>query len=103
MFVDQLTSWKTDVPLIATLLAAARPREALSRMAGSWSLALLAAFFYKPIHPLHHPYLNIPIALVSSITWAFAVSWLLSLHRLHRPVLVLAIVLLVYEIMPVRP
>ena len=103
VFVDQLTSWKTDVPLIATLLAAARPREALSRMAGSWSLALLAALFYKPIHPLHHPYLNIPIALVSSITWAFAVSWLLSLHRLHRPVLVLAIALLVYEIMPRTP
>jgi hypothetical protein len=103
VFVDQLTSWKTDVPLIATLLAAARPREALSRMAASWSLALLAALLYKPIHPVHHSYLIIPIALVSSITWAFAVSWLLSLHRLGRPVLVLAIALLVYEIMPARP
>ena len=102
-FADQFESWRTDVPLVATLLLAARPRNGLSGMARTWSLAWLGVLFYQPIHPVHHFYLLLPIFLVSSITWAFAVSWLLSLQRLARPLLVLAIALLVYEIMPVRP
>jgi len=102
-FADQFRSWRTDVPLIVTLLLADWPRTRLSGIARSWSLAWLGVLFYQPLHPVHHFYALLPIFLVSSITWAFAVSWLLSLQRLAPPLLVLAIALLTYEIMPVHP
>jgi hypothetical protein len=103
IFVEQLEEWKTYIPLVATLLWAARLRDRSSGMAQSWSLAWLGVLVYRPLHPVQHRYLLIPICLVSAITWAFAVSWLLSFPRLARPVLVLAILLMVYEIMPARP
>ena len=102
-FADQFRSWRTDVPLVATLLLAARPRDASSGLARTWSLAWLGVLFYQPLHPVHHFYLLLPIFLVSSVTWAFAALWLLTFQRLARPLLVLAIALLVYEIMPVCP
>ena len=85
------------------LAAGGRPTSRLSQIARTWSWAWLGVLFYLPIHPVHHLYLRLPVSLVSSITWALAVAWLLSLQRIARPVLVLAIALLVYEILPSRP
>ena len=102
-FADQFKSWRIDIPLIVTLLLAAGPRTSLSRIARTWSWVWLGVLFYFPIHPAHHLYLRLPILLVSSITWALAVSWLLSSRRIARPLLVFAIMLLIYEIMPSLP
>lgn len=102
-FAEQFELWRIDVPLIATLLLAVHPPSRLTGIAKTWSAAWLGALLYQPIHPVHHFYLFLPIVLVSSIAWAFVVSWLLSLRRLARPVLVLAILLLAYEIMPESP
>jgi hypothetical protein len=102
-FLDQFRSWRTDIPLAATLLLAAGPRTWLSGMARTWSLAWLGVLVYQPLHPVHHFYALIPIFLVSSITWALAVSWLLSVRGLVRPLRALAVALVIYEIMPVFP
>ena len=102
-FAEQFELWRIDVPLIATLLLAVHRPSRLTGIAKTWSAAWLGALLYQPIHPVHHFYLFLPIVLVSSITWAFVVFWLLSSQRLARPVLVLAIALLAYEIMPESP
>jgi hypothetical protein len=102
-FADQFVSWRTSVPLFATLLLAATPQNGPSRVAKTWSWMWLGVLLYKPIHPMHHFYLLLPLFLVSSIAWAFVVYWLTALQRSARPMFVLAIALLVYEIMPVLP
>jgi hypothetical protein len=101
--VDQLRYWKTYVPLAATLLAAARPRDKYRAMAQTWSLAWLGVLVYRPLHPVHHLYLMIPTFLVGSITWAFAVAWALSFQRSHGHVVVLGVLVLAHEIMPAIP
>jgi hypothetical protein len=102
-FADQFVSWRTSVPLVATLLLAARRQNGPSGVAKTWSWVWLGVLLYKPIHPMHHFYLLLPLFLVSSIAWAFVAYWLTSLQRSARPVFVLAVALLVYEIMPVLP
>jgi hypothetical protein len=102
-FADQLESWRTSIPLVATLLLATGSHKRLSGIARTWALAWLGVLFYRPIHPVQHFYLVLPVTLISSITWALAVSCLLPSRRIARPILVLAIVLLVYELMPRRP
>ena len=102
VFAGQFVSWTAIVPLTATVLLAAQPRNSLSRIATTWSLAWLGAILYRPIHPVHHAYLMLPVFVVSSITLAVAVSWWLSLQRIARPMLVLALALLVYEVASAR-
>jgi hypothetical protein len=103
IFLDQLRDWRTDVPLAATFLLATRPAGRLGLMARTWSLAWLGALVYRPLHPVDHGYLIHPMLLVGSITWALAVSWFVSLRWLLRPVRVVAVALLSYELVPVPP
>jgi hypothetical protein len=63
------------------LLAVARP-AALRGPARTWALALLGAFFYKPMSLWPHQYLDQPIALVWAINLAIVVAWLLTTPRL---------------------
>lgn len=72
-------------------------------MVRTWLLAWLGALVYRPIHPVPHIYLIHPLILVGSITWAFPAYVLLSLQRLARPVHVLAVALLAYELVPQSP
>jgi hypothetical protein len=102
-FLDQLRDWRTDVPLAATLFLATSPAGRLGRTARTWSLAWLGALVYRPLHPVQHGYLTLPLHLVGSITWALVVSWLVSVHRLARPVRVVAVALLAYELVPQPP
>jgi hypothetical protein len=102
-FADQFRSWETTVPLVATLLLAVWPQSRLRAIAKTWSVAWLGVLFYQPIHPVHHFYLRLPIILVTSITWALPVSWLVSSRRIARPMVVLSIALLAHELMPRRP
>lgn len=46
---------------------------------------------------------NHPLLLVSSITWALSGSWFVALHPLSRPIRVVAVALLAYELVPVHP
>ena len=100
LFAAQFESWRIVVPLMASVLLSAQRRNRLSGIATTWSAAWLGAIFYRPIHPVSHGYLFHPLILVSSITLAFAVSWWLSFARIARPILVLALALLVYEVLP---
>ena len=75
----------------------------MNRIAKTWSLAWLGVLFYEPIHPVNHLDLRLPILLVSSITLAFPVAWLLSTERIARPIVVVAIVVLACELMPRPP
>ena len=102
-FADQLESWRTSIPLVATLLLATGSHGRLSGIARTWAVAWLGVLFYRPIHPVQHLYLVLPVTLISSITWALPVSCLLPSRRIARPILFLAIVLLTYELMPRRP
>ena len=102
-FAEQFESWRTDVPLAATLILASRRRSGLSGIARAWSVAWLGALFYEPIHPVHHLYLHLPLMVVSSITWTFAASWLLASRRISPPLCVLAFVFMIYQLMPARP
>ena len=102
VFLAQFGSWRNVVPLAATVLLAAQRRSGLSKIATSWSLVWLGASFYRPIHLVHHDYLMLPVLLVSSITLALAVSWSLSSERVSRPILALVLVLLLYDVLPVR-
>jgi hypothetical protein len=72
-------------------------------MARTWSLAWLGALVYRPLHPVDHGYLLHPTLLVGSFTWALAVSWFVSLRWLLRPLRVVAVALLAYELVPVHP
>ena len=63
------------------MLAVAGP-EPLRRPARTWALALLGVFFYKPLSPWPHAYLDQPIALIRAINLALLVAWLLTTHRL---------------------
>jgi hypothetical protein len=102
-FLDQLRDWRTDAALAATLLLATCSAGRLGHIARTWSLAWLGVLVYRPLHPVDHGYLMHPLILVSSITWALSVSWLVSLHWLPRPVRVVAVALLAYELVPVHP
>ena len=88
-FAEQFESWRTDVPLAATLILAFWRRRALSKTARAWSVAWLGAICYQPIHPVHHLYLHIPLMVVSSITWAFVASLLLASRHVSPPTCVL--------------
>ena len=103
VFAVQFESWQTVVPLTATLLLTAQRRNRLNGIATTWSAVWLGVLFYRPIHLVHHDYCySLPIFLVSSITLALAVSWWLSLARIPRRILVLALGLLLVEILPAR-
>jgi hypothetical protein len=101
--VAELNSWKTIVALVVTMLTALQPRNALCRSGRTWLLALLAAMIYRPIAPVQHFYLIVPLFLVSSLALAVAASRLLGADRLARPVLLLAILMMIYESMPGPP
>jgi hypothetical protein len=63
------------------VLAVAGP-AALRGPARTWALALLGAFFYKPISLWPHRYLDQPVALLWAINLAILVAWLLTAPRL---------------------
>jgi hypothetical protein len=63
------------------LLAVAGPL-ALRCPARTWALALLGAYFYKPISLWPHQYLDQPIALVWAVSLAILAAWLMTTPRL---------------------
>jgi hypothetical protein len=68
--------------LAAVVVLAVAGPTALRGPARTWALALLGAFFYKPISPWPHRYLDQPIALVWTVNLAILVAWLQTTPRL---------------------
>jgi hypothetical protein len=73
------------------------------RRARTWALALLGASAYKPVHPVQHTYLGHPLALVGAVAAALVVERVLTARLLDRPVKLLVIALILYEVMPEVP
>ena len=103
VFATQFESWKADIPLLVALVVAASPRNQLSRIGRTWRWRRLGCSCTDRSAQFITDTCALPLILVSSITWAIAVSWLLSIQRIARPISVLAVVLLVYEFMPSPP
>jgi hypothetical protein len=72
-------------------------------LARTWSLAVLGVLAYKPLHPVQHFYLLRPIELVASVVVALAAAWIIGLKFLPRPLVLLAVFLMVCEAMPRVP
>jgi len=74
----------------------------------TWLLAVASALFYRPLHPVDHHYLMVPLALIGSIAWAVPLAWCVRAavegrSRALRPFPVLvSVVLLLLESLP-RP
>src|SRR5262249_45953112 len=103
VLLRQLLDWRTAVPMVATFLLAINPRGRSSWIARAWSWAWLGALFYRAIHPVQHDYLAYPVLLVGSITWALPLSYLISIRRIAKPVRIIVVALLAYEIVPAPP
>jgi hypothetical protein len=103
VFLDQLRDWRVDVALAATLLLAATSKGTVARMAMTWSLAWIGVLLYRPLHPVQHGYLVHPTLLVGSITWALVVFCIISLRWFAQPVIVAAVALAAYELVPLPP
>lgn len=89
--------------MAATILLAFVPGGRTSRIARAWSWAWLGALTYRAVHPVQHGYLMHPVALVGSITWALPIAQLISARRIAKPVRLIGVVLLAYEIVPSPP
>jgi hypothetical protein len=85
--------------LAAMLLA---PPEA-RRVARTWTLALFAALFYRPLHPVGHAYLALPLDVIAAISLAPAVAWLVRADRLPAMIRLLGVLLIGYEAIPEVP
>lgn len=103
VFFRQFLDWRTDVPVVATFALAIAGRGESARLARAWSWAWVGALLYRVIHPVQHAYLIHPVQLVGAITWALPVAWLIACGWMSRPVRLVVVVLLAYEIVPRPP
>ena len=103
LLIQQLRNWRTSVPLVATLIFTSRRDERLAAMARTWLWAWVGALVYRPLSPIPHQYLIHPLFVVGSITLAFATYCLVCSTWLPRPMQVLAVLLLAYEVIPQSP
>jgi hypothetical protein len=98
---ELVTPWM--IGLIGSLIWVWLSDRTMRRPVRTWLLALVAAVFYRTMHPVQHQYLAHPLGLISSIVLALPVARVLSISRLARPVRVLAVVLVLYEALPHVP
>ncbi len=90
--------------LIIALIVLWRFDNQLDRkLTGTWLLALVAAFFYRTVHPIQHGYLVHPLALIGSIALALPTARVLSTSALSGPLRLLVLLLIVAEAVPHIP
>lgn len=87
--------------LLLFMLAASRGKR--RRMAVTWALALGAALLYRPIHPVHHRYLAIPLNLIGSISVALSIAWLVDRRRVPAVLRAIVALILIEEVSLGRP
>jgi hypothetical protein len=93
----------TMVVLAATAALALAGPASLRPPARTWALALLGAFFYKPMSMWPHFYLNQPITLVWAINLALVVAWLQTTARLPAVLRLAAVAVLIALCVPGVP
>lgn len=99
---DQFQDRMVIASLGSMLLIACLGPHDLKRTARTWTLAMLAALAYRPLHPVtQHMYLVLPLALVSMVALAPGVAWLSLPQALSPTVRLLVVVLILYELVPI--
>jgi hypothetical protein len=101
--IEQLEDWRLAwmFPVLGVLAVWARgPIRGPARV---WGLALIGALAYKPISPVLHGYLSLPLILVGSIGAAIVVAWFVDQPRLVPAVRVLAVCGVIAAGIHVRP
>jgi hypothetical protein len=85
--------------IVLGLLALAWPISPVHsrRVVAAWTLALLMALLYRPLHPFPHYYLVYPTALFSSVALALPLSGIANLDRVPPLLRVAALLVLTSE------
>lgn len=99
---EELTN-RWTAALLGSLILVWRFGGTMRPLARTWLFALGAAVVYRALHPVQHAYLDHPLALIGSLALALPVAWIVSSSWLPRPLRVLAVLLLLYEVMPQFP
>jgi hypothetical protein len=103
VFAAQFGDWRADVVFVLIIVMTIFPSSAWRRLARTWMLAWLGALSYKPVHPIPHAYLSLPISLFSTISLALPLGLLAASWSLASPFRVIVVVLALYEAVPVIP
>lgn len=85
------------------LLAVASWRSDMKAIARAWLLALLGAIAYRPIHPVQHAYLEVPLLVTRAVAWSIPVAWVVRSVALPGVRRLLILALLVHQAMPAIP
>lgn len=92
---SRLPGWKVALALAAEIGLIARAAPSARRLAGPWTLAFLAALAYRPLHPIGHAYLGLPLRLFFALNLAIVAELVLQATA-RRPTLgLVAVVALV--------
>lgn len=74
--LDELREPRTAALVLALVCLSVRPiGGSLTATARTWLLAVAGALAYRPLHPVDHNYLRMPLALVGSTAWAVPIAW----------------------------
>lgn len=74
--------WKVALALVSELALIALAPPSARRVAGPWVLAFLMALVYRPLHPIGHAYLGLPLHLIWALNLAILAE--LSLQATAR-------------------
>ena len=83
--LEELADWRVPWLLIPLAFLAARRTDRLGQSSRTWGLALLGAVFYRPIGPVGHHYLVIPIQLLFAMGVAVILEASLTVPSWLRP------------------
>jgi hypothetical protein len=100
---DGLTWGPTSVLLVLFLLVAAIGPDRYRREARTWALLLLGALVYKPLHPVPHNYLGLPLVLTSAMALGLPTRWALASVRIDPTARLVLILFLAYLAAPGVP
>ncbi|HZW32015.1 MAG TPA: hypothetical protein VFF52_14990 [Isosphaeraceae bacterium] len=103
VLIGQLQDWRGVGLFAALLLLAVRAREPIRGPARTWGLALVGALAYKPISPVPHSYLDVPLFLIEAIGAAVLAAWIADGRFLVLPVRTLAVCALLAVGVHARP
>ena len=83
--IEELADWRTAWLLAPLAWLAIRNTDSLGRSGRTWGLALLGAVFYRPIGPVGHEYLTIPLQLLSCFGVAVVLQAVVASQRWPKP------------------
>jgi hypothetical protein len=94
-----------DVTLLfaAVALLSVLGPAALKGTSRTWALALTGALFYKPMSPVPHSYLDLPLVLLRAINLAPLTAWVLATPRLTDPLRLATVAVVLHWLVPGAP